>query len=276
MRETELGQLLEDDFKSALPPFSKIYIPRSIILSISKIPFDHQFEFCGYFVGQIQGKVIQMRCFEWQANLLLELVSNAQQCLEYLKVAEITTPPSRVYSLQKYLFWHMLNDRKLREKAIETLKGQFALRNFQELINEEAKVSSIPSETTKIIGEDSWYYEYERESLTKPITYYKLHLHSHPLGNRILPSSADLCNMPEISSIARIESNKAFSLCTYKSSGPGRTIFIAFFPINSVEASLEIELDKPKIMRVEADCEYEDWRREEKLGKEYEFYMRLI
>jgi len=276
MRKTELNQLLEDDFRSALPTFSKIYIPRSMIWSISKIPFDHQFEFCGYFVGRIQRKVIQMKCFEWRANLILELVSNAQQCMEYMKVAESLTPPSRVHSLQKNLFWHMLDDRKLREKAIETLKGQLALGNFLELINEEAKVSSIPSEILKIVGEKSWHHKYEKESLTNSSRYFRVHLHSHPLGNRILPSSADLCNMPEISFIAQIEPGKAFSMCAYKSSGPARTIFIAFFPVSREETSLEILLDKPKIIRIEADCEYEDWRREEKLGKEYEFYMRLV
>lgn len=104
-----------------------------------------------------------------------------------------------------------------------------------------------------------------------------MYLHSHPLGNPILPSSADLARESEkTSSIAQIEPGKAFSMCTYKSSGPAITIRIAFFPINVVKQNLEIGLDKPKIIRIGADHDYEDWRRHEKLSEEYAFCMSLI
>lgn len=143
----------------------------------------------------------------------------------------------------------MLHDRNLRGKALKALKSQSVLEDFQEILYREAKVSSIPSNKTTIFGEESWYYEYQKGLSTKPEAQYKMCLHSHPLGNPILPSSADLANEPKLSSIAQIEPGKALSICTYQSSGPATTIFIAFFPINAVKQNLEVGLDKPRIIR---------------------------
>lgn len=94
-----------------------------------------------------------MKCFEWCANLLQELASNPQMCLEYLKVAESPRPPLK--PVQKKLFWWMLHDRTLRRKPLKALEGQLALENLQELIHREAKVSCIPSNKTTILGEES-------------------------------------------------------------------------------------------------------------------------
>ena len=274
MRKTELNQLLEDRFKSTLPTFSKIYVPKHLIDSMSKFPYDHHFEFCGYFIGQVQRKIIHVKCFEWCGNLLQDLASNSQICLDYLKVARSSRPPSKPF--QKKLFWWMLNDRNLHQKALDALERPSALENLQKLIHTAAKESSIPSYKTTILGEESWYSEHKKGFLTKPEAYYKMHLHSHPLGNPILPSSADLCNMPETSSIAQVETGKAFSMCTYKSSGPGRTIRIAFFPINITKQVIVILLDKPKIIRIEPGHDYEYWRSHEKLSEEHVFSMYLI
>jgi len=272
MHKTELNQLLEDNFKSTLPRFSKIFIPKDLINSMSKFPYDHQFEFCGYFIGRVQRKMIHVKCFEWCGNLLKDLAANSQMCLNYLKVARSSGPPSE--SIQKKLFWWMLNDRNLRDKALEALESQLTLENLQEIIHREAKVSSIPSDKTTILGEELWYFKHKRRFFTKPEAYYKLHLHSHSSGNPLLPSSADLCNMPETSCIAQVETGKAFSMCIYKSSGAGRTMYIAFFPINAAKQNLEMLLDKPKIIRIGLGHDYEDWRRHEKLGEKYVFLCR--
>lgn len=87
-------------------------------------------------------------------------------CLEYLKVAESPRPPLK--PVQKKLFWWMLHDRTLRRKPLKALEGQLALENLQELIHREAKVSCIPSNKTTILGEESWYYKYQKGLFTKP------------------------------------------------------------------------------------------------------------
>lgn len=87
-------------------------------------------------------------------------------CLEYLKVAESPRPPLK--PVQKKLFWWMLHDRTLRRKPLKALEGQLALENLQELIHREAKVSCIPSNKTTILGEELWYYKYQKGLFTKP------------------------------------------------------------------------------------------------------------
>lgn len=261
------------EFRS--PAFSKINVPIFLIKHLLG-SISHEFEACGYLIGEIENRILDVKCVEMRGNLLADLVTDSKTCLDFLKVARESTPQSLRVPYKP--FWFFLKDMNLREEALEVINRNLPIENIQKCIREKAMISCIPSAKMILIGDEVWNERYEKECLTKTDCYFEIHFHSHPFGNPLLPSSCDISSngMTEtVCIIVQPGPEKTFSVLAYQSSGPAPTIVNYFFPIRRISDSLQIHIDTPKKVVIERDLDYEQWRSSGKLEQCYIFITSI-